>query len=338
MAVQYKRTFIPPSHRPQVPGARLSNDESVAVSLMGTVPCISQDALVIIAARDDVISDAFLHQIEPDTTALYRLHYDELATTWGFSFYQGVLKIFTQDFSLIPRAIYHRHPGIPKDHRQSEIHLAFFDVLDAWKGTVVGQKREHYHNASKMYQIITTIRAAKDKVTHAVPAIKVARSFFVKGDFNRLKRSFDKPLVVKSCSSRRSKVASEDEFKQWNSTFIKYLPTLFQEQLEGKDVRVHVCGDFLWPLLIEGKDAIDYRYATKQYIIYKETFLEESVKKFCASLAHIERNILIGIDFIVSQTGYYCLESNPGPGWSMFNHPSKQRFAQVVLEVLKKHT
>ena len=130
----------------------------------------------------------------------------------------------------------------------------------------------------------------------------------------------------------RSKVASQKEFIEWDFRNINNLPTLFQERIKGKDLRVHVCQNNYWSLLVDSKDFIDYRYASKESIVYKHITLPNSIKYFCKTLAEIERNNLIGIDLIKKKNDYFCLESNPGPGWSTFNHSGKKQFAKKILK------
>ena len=183
-----------------------------------------------------------------------------------------------------------------------------------------------------MYQMITSITKSNEGLDNK---IKIPSSFFIKGSFNHLKAHFKKPLIVKSCSSRRSKVAVQEEFEQWNVENIKNIPTLFQEQLNGVDVRVHVGGNHIWSLRIDGKDKIDYRYSDNK-VTYTKIHLEKNLNDFCNNVARIEDNKLIGIDLIKTKSGYFCLESNPGPAWAMFNHPSKKKFAEIILKELKK--
>lgn len=109
-----------------------------------------------------------------------------------------------QDNVIIPTAIYHRHPGVYKDHPYYDKHIAFFEVLDGWQGNLIGQKRDHYHNASKVYQGITSIHGATKRIGEQIA--RYPRSFFLKGDFKLLQERFKGSLVVKSCSNIRSKV------------------------------------------------------------------------------------------------------------------------------------
>lgn len=86
--------------------------------------------------------------------------------------------------------------------------------------------------------------------------------------------------------------------------------------------------------MVENKDCLDSRYASKGTIKYQQVQLPKEIKDFCKSVAKYENNQFIGVDLMKSGNTYVCLESNPGPGWSTFNHSSKTEFAKHVLSKL----
>lgn len=324
-----KRAFIPKNYRPDVPGSKLKELGSSSMSLTAFQALTGK--ILIISAKDDIVPNAFLKEIDL-SREITRLYYDDLGVSWDFIFHKGVLKILMPEGVIRPKSIYHRHPGIAQDHPHYQKHLAFFEVLDVWEGNLIGQRRDHHHNFSKVYQAITTLRKAKRKVSDN--SIKHPRSFFIKGS-PALLGDIQIELIVKSCSNVRSKVVSKEEYGNWDFNNLNNLPTLFQEKINGKDIRVHVCQNNLWSLLVDSKDSIDYRYASKESIRYKNISLPETVVEFCKTVAELEQNRLIGIDLMLSEHEYFCLESNPGPGWSTFNHHSKKEFAQSVFNELQ---
>lgn len=326
-----KRTFIPKAYRPSVPGSKLQTSDLDKVNFSSNL--CTQSHILLISAKEDIIPYYFLKEIGSESF-IKHLHYDDLGIQWDFNFFDGMLKIHLQDIVITPTAIYHRHPGVSKDHPYYDKHVAFFEILDIWKGNLIGQKRDHHHNFSKLYQGITSIQNATKIVGEEVA--RYPCSFFLKGDFNLLKERFKGSLVVKSCSNIRSKVVSEEVFFHWETKSLYHLPTLFQEKINGKDIRVHICGENIWALRIETKDCVDYRYTSKGSVKYKLVQLPHLVKIFCRSIAKHESNRLVGIDLMKSGNTYFCLESNPGPGWSTFNHSSKTQFAKHVLSELSR--
>lgn len=321
-----KRPFIPKQYRPYVPGSKLQKQALGKCEFFNE--CLPS-SILLISAKEDIIPDAFLKEIE-SADSIKRLYYDDLGVLWDFIYYEGVLKIFIPEGVLMPKSIYHRHPGAAQDHPYYHKHIAFFEVLDLWDGNLIGQKRDHHHNSSKIYQAITSIGEAKRK---ADANIRYPHSFFIKGEID-LTDHFKVDMIVKSCSNMRSRVVSQEEFREWDVKNLNNLPTLFQEKIDGKDVRVHVCKGNLWVVLINSKDCTDYRYASKGSVNYKNVKLPDEVATFCKTIAEIENNQLIGIDLIKAGEMFFCLESNPGPGWSTFNHPSKKGFAEQIFNEL----
>jgi hypothetical protein len=328
-----KKAFIPKTHRPTVPGSKLQNlsfclNKEDFSSSKTTSTCV-----LLISARNDIVPYHFLKELN-SREYMRHLYYDDLGIDWDFSFSDGILKIHLKELVIMTTAIYHRHPGISKEHPYYYKHVALFEVLDIWKGSLIGQKRDHYHNFSKAYQGITSIKNAAKTAGNQI--VKYPRSFFLKGDFRLLKNRYKGSLIVKSCSNIRSKVVSDEIFNQWDLENTSHLPTLFQEKIDGIDIRVHVCGKTIWSLMVENKDCIDYRYASKGTIKYKQVQLPKEINAFCKSVAQYENNQLIGVDLMKSGNVYFCLESNPGPGWSTFNHSSKTEFAKNVLSKLSR--
>lgn len=327
-----RKPFIPREFRPHVPGSKLQKPVDDILNFQSSSKIAFQGVLLI-SAKEDIVPDAFLKEINSEEK-IQRLFYDDLGISWDFVFHNNILTIYTSEIKIIPKSIYHRHPGVSREHTFYRKHMAFFEVLDIWNGILIGQRRDHHQNASKAYQAITSIReAAKNNEEHSV---RYPRSFFLKGNYSQINTYFRNKMIVKSCSNVRSKVVSEDEFQKWDIKNLRNLPTFFQEKIMGIDIRVHVCEDVFWSLMINGKDHTDYRYASKNSISYNEIEIPNFVKTFCRSLSVKERNTFVGIDFMMTDDGYFCFESNPGPGWSTFNHPSKRGFANCVLNALTK--
>ncbi|MGA8165112.1 MAG: ATP-grasp domain-containing protein [Waddliaceae bacterium] len=317
-----KRTFIPPHYRPYVPGTDFSYVEKKSTVL-------SLNPIIILAVKEDIVPKEFMRELGNDATRVSLLYYDDLGDSWDFAFYKGELHLFQDNSKIKTIAIYHRHPGLKKSHPAYFKHLAFLEALEQWNGKLVGQRHCHFQNSSKMYQMICSMQKAQ-KETEEEEAV-LPYSFFIKGHEKLAKQKLNSSLIVKSCSSHRSKVATREEFQKWDREPMKHLPTLFQQHIKGSDLRVHVCDSIFWTLKVKNKDHVDYRYSTRGSVNYEHTKISSGVQKFCKALATKEKNSLVGIDFVHSDGKYYCLESNPGPGWSTFNHPSKTEFAYAVF-------
>lgn len=320
-----KRTFIPPHHRPYVPGTEFSYvKKKSAIS--------SLKPIIILAVKEDIVSKEFIRELKNDAKRVSLLHYDNLGDSWDFAFYKRELHLFQGNSRVEPIAIYHRHPGLKKSHPAYFKHLAFLEALEQWNGKLIGQRHCHFQNFSKIYQMIHSMRKAQKAADQEETILPY--SFFIKGHEKLVKQKFHSSLIVKSCSSYRSKVATQKEFQTWNKEPLKYLPTLFQQHIKGSDLRVHACDGIFWALKVKNKDHVDYRYSTRGSVNYENIKISYGVQKFCKALAAEEKNSLIGIDFVHSNGKYYCLESNPGPGWSTFNHSSKSEFTYAIFSKL----
>ena len=326
------RSFIPPSNRPYVPGSRI-DDNSIEpdCSIDNKYP---DKAIFIISVKDDIVAEAFWDDFNNTNLPICRIFFDNLGYTWDFSYYNGNLSFVINGHIINPMAIYHRHPGCSVDQQFYHKHMSFFEVIDLWDGIMIGQKRDNFHNSSKMYQMAKSLRLAQEKA-QCKEVVKMPRSFFVKGRLGELYKKIDGQFIVKSCSGVRSRVADEKEYSKWDLENLNNLPTLFQEKIDGQDVRIHICKTYKWALLITQKDNLDYRYSSKGTIRYKKIRLNRKLSAFCDAVSSIEQNSFVGIDFIKTVDGYYCLESNPSPGWSTFKHKSRMNFSEKVMLVLK---
>ena len=274
----------------------------------------------------------FVRELGQNAHRISLLYYDDLGYFWDFAFYNGELQLFCESSKVKPLTIYHRHPGLKKGHPFYFKHLAFLEALEQWDGKLLGQRQYHFQNSSKAYQMICSMRKAQQVDKEGETSLPY--TCFIKGHEKLVEQKLNSSNVVKSCSSYRSKVASRKEFLTWDRKQIKNLPTLFQQQIKGSDLRVHLCDNTFWVLKVKNKTHVDYRYSNRGSVTYEQTEISNGMQKFCQALASEENNSLVGIDFVCLNERYYCLESNPGPGWSTFNHPSKTAFAEAIFAKL----
>ena len=324
-----KRSYIPPEYRPKVPGGCLERPLKSE-----RIERNRRQEVLLLSAKQDLISRSFLHLIEEAAEQVLHLFYEDLGEGWSFSYREGDLQISLSGKLFRPKAIYHRHPGVERDHPRRELHLGFLQALELWGGRVLGQKSCHYLNSSKPLQLISSMSASLKRERGAgvrIPTTRIVKT----ADKKRL--SFLKEgWIVKSCSNVRSKAAEPKEPAIWKEERINNLPTLFQERIDGVDLRVHLMGDHLWPLEIAGKDCLDYRYASKESLSYRRAEIGKGLKNFCRIFSQTENNPLTGIDFIKRGGCYFCLELNSGPGWSTFPEAERALFAKKLFQELNQ--
>jgi hypothetical protein len=328
-----KKSFIPKSYRPNVPGSSIMEKDLALFKFPKKCETLSQ-SVVILSSKNDLVARNVWIKMADQNHAIH-LFLDELGYTWDFTFSENNLSFFTNDGRIIPSSIYHRHPGIKKEHPFYSKHIALFEVMDIWKGNNIGQKRDHFQNTSKPFQAIHSILKSIDLKNDNI--ISIPKTYLIKGDFEQSQEKLEGNFIVKSCSSMRSIVATQKDYHKWDKKNLNNIPTLFQELIEGKDYRVHILDEKIWSLSVNSKDHIDYRYSSKTSLSYQAEDIPEEVKEFCMNIIKIEKNRLVGIDFIKHNDSFYCLECNPGPGWSTFNHPSKKEFCDFFSNKLESN-
>ncbi|ADI37596.1 ATP-grasp domain-containing protein [Waddlia chondrophila] len=182
------------------------------------------------------------------------------------------------------------------------------------------------------YQIIHSVLQAVKKIN--TDKVGIAKTYLVKGNIREIKSRLDKQYIVKSCSSMRSIAATEQDYNSWEMQDLKNVPVMFQEYIDGTDYRIHFMDDYTWTLSVISKDRADYRYSSKHSLEYRLETIPSELDDFCKDLSKIEDNRFIGVDLIKTGDRYVCLESNPGPDWSTFYHPSRDQFNHFFIQTL----
>jgi glutathione synthase/RimK-type ligase-like ATP-grasp enzyme len=149
-----------------------------------------------------------------------------------------------------------------------------------------------------------------------------------------------KDIIFKSISSTRSIVKELNDTKSSNLKKLQYLPTQFQQKLNGQNIRVHVVGDVLFATIIKS-NKVDYRYAKSEggETVLEEIFLPKAIEKKCFNLAKQLELPFCGIDlFLTDDKQYYCFEVNPSPGYSYYELNTGQKIATALVKFLEYGT
>ena len=119
--------------------------------------------------------------------------------------------------------------------------------MDSFDGLVYGRGTSQYLNSSKPLQLANIIPSISDH-----PAIVFPNTHIVKIIDSEEVISPPKGVkyITKSISGIRSIVVNNEIFAMWSNDGLAALPALFQEQIEGDDVRVHVCHDKVFAVKI----------------------------------------------------------------------------------------
>jgi glutathione synthase/RimK-type ligase-like ATP-grasp enzyme len=143
-------------------------------------------------------------------------------------------------------------------------------------------------------------------------------------------------VVYKSISGVRSIVRrlGKDRYLQLDD--VANCPTQFQRYIQGDDLRVHVMGETVHALRIQS-DCDDYRYAARNgaQVRASEVELDPATAESLRTIVWQMGLWLAGIDLRRTPTGeIYCLEINPSPGFTYYEHLAGVSLAGEVAALL----
>jgi hypothetical protein len=110
---------------------------------------------------------------------------------------------------------------------------------------------------------------------------------------------------------------------------LKATPVLFQEKIEGPDVRIHTVGAMTFAERIESCE-LDYR--TTKGNCYQPITPPESILAGCTGLAEECNSPLLGVDFKIERaTGvWYFLEANTMPCYEGYDRRAGGSISRAV--------
>ncbi|CCH02242.1 hypothetical protein FAES_4242 [Fibrella aestuarina BUZ 2] len=211
--------------------------------------------------------------------------------------------------------------------RRQFINTLFAQLVDLLPIRVINRHEAMESNFSKPYQL-AAIRA----VGLGIPATLLTNQAGAVADFDTERG----PLIFKSISSTRSIVkVLTDEYRD-RLPNLTALPTQFQEQLRGHNIRVHVVSDALFAAAIDSTD-VDYRYASSGggHTTMQPVLLPAAIETACFALSKRLMLPLCGIDlFKTERDAYYCFEVNPSPGYTYFQHEAGLPISDAIARYL----
>ncbi len=215
----------------------------------------------------------------------------------------------------------------------------FFEIINSLDIPVIGCSENMHLNGTKPTQLVNASLSVNGM------NLKTPETYIVSGPWLLVDRLIEKhgSIVVKSISGIRSRAVDNQTFSKWDRNSLKFGPQMFQEKIEGEDLRVHVCGKSVDSRILKHKSDLDYRYATDRSE-FESTDTSRGLEDIAIRLAESEHNPLVGIDFILQkdkETGaynYYLLEINPGPAWTFFYQNDEEqirRFSKTIVHWLQ---
>jgi glutathione synthase/RimK-type ligase-like ATP-grasp enzyme len=223
-----------------------------------------------------------------------------------------------------------RHHGRIRDPLEQQRGDAAISLISAWADVadlrVANRPSAMASNSSKPFQA-----AAIRSLGFSVPETLVSNDpAAVRAFWNAHGR-----VIYKSVSGVRSIVHELTPARASVLDRVRYLPTQFQELLEGTNVRVHVIGDAVFPVEIAA-DTIDYRYREGgEGASMTPVALPDDIRDRCLALSSALDLPLAGVDlFRDREENWWCFEVNPSPAYSCFEEPTGLPMAAALVRWL----
>jgi hypothetical protein len=231
------------------------------------------------------------------------------------------------DWQLLPE-LDEEPPNSPKRLRSGAVHDLLMRWCEVTPARVVNRLAAMASNSSKPYQLQLVREQG-----FAIPETLITNDPELVRDFLcQCKR-----LVYKSISGERSIVQTLRDEDLRRLDHIRWCPTLFQDFLEGTDVRIHVVGAEVFATAITTQ-ATDYRYAQSQG--HEEPTLAtfappDELAEKCVRLCEALGLAFAGIDLrITPDHQVYCFEVNPSPAFSYYEAHTGQPIAHALARYL----
>lgn len=296
--------------------------------------------LVIEAAEAANIPYLMLNQRE--------IHFCELSLKFKENQFYGLLKVqgieynleeFSgiymrmMDYSCLPeiKDNVFNTVGEQQKHKSILIHNELIRWMAITECRIFNKPGDMLSNLSKPYQAQLIAQSGLKVPAHCITSNQ---------QYLRDFEASHKYLIFKSISSARSIVKTLEKSNTHHLNKICFLPTQFQEQLKGQNIRVHVVGDILFATKITS-NVVDYRYASRdgETAELQAIELPLPIEKSCFALSSTLRLPLCGIDlFLTDNNEYYCFEVNPSPGYSYYQESTGQDIAGAMVKWLEYGT
>lgn len=287
--------------------------------------------ILIIGSDEDPTTTYFLKFLDEHNTKY--IFFDQKFVLNGIDISNNSLQIFGKryDFSVFSGVL--NRMSNPKQDDLHKMPLKFSrcmhlleNIVSIFMANVLNPPFLGISNDSKMFQTYTAdLKVIKKPKSFIISNLEVAS---VLKKISNCQRH-----IIKSLSSIRS---IGTEFETNINLFPKKSkePVLFQELIEGPNIRVHVIDETCISIIIFS-EALDYRYCGSDKRVSHTYELPVDVQKECIAISKKLKLRFCGIDLIKRNGEYYFLEANPSPGWSYFEEMvGHKNISYKLLEVL----
>jgi glutathione synthase/RimK-type ligase-like ATP-grasp enzyme len=140
--------------------------------------------------------------------------------------------------------------------------------------------------------------------------------------------------IFKGASSVKTWATSYDpELHKARLPLLHNCPVLFQERIEGPDVRVHIVGEQLFAELIESSQ-LDYRVSRTNK--FSTLQVPDDIARGCIAIARDCQTPFLGIDFKIQQNSgiWFFLEANSMPCYQGYDQRAGGAISRALAEWL----
>lgn len=226
------------------------------------------------------------------------------------------------DLELVPEIIEigFEHP-IAKNALNANWNLStWFEIADI---PILNKSTANESNSTKGYQL----QLIRDFFT--VPETLISN------DYNEVLNFWQNQgkIIYKSCSGERSIVTYLDEETFSNrKNALGFCPVMFQQFIDGQDIRVHVVGNETHSTLINS-NATDYRYDNESK--WEKIDLPLEYQEVCIKLSRFLDLELSGIDLRFNSEGIpFCFEVNTSPAFTAYEEVTGQEISKSIANYL----
>lgn len=209
------------------------------------------------------------------------------------------------------------------DNERQVLFNTLFENIDAM---VINRTKSQFFNSSKLFQA-HIIKQYGFKIPNSI--ISNSKDEII----NFIKNNNKNGIIYKSASSERSKVEKfkEEDFGKLN--LIKNCPHLFQECVDGTDIRVHTLATGETFACSINTQTSDYRYDKERNITICD--IPNKIKEACVKMTLDMGLYLSGIDLRKTKNDdYYCFEVNPSPAFSWYEEQTGLPISQAIAKMM----
>lgn len=198
------------------------------------------------------------------------------------------------------------------------------EMMQSARCQVINRPQADLTNSSKLYQLLLLAQCGFD-----VPQSLLSNDAHWVRQLAQPGRT-----IYKGASSQGTITAllKEDDLAHLEN--LAHSPVLFQEFIEGRDMRLHMVQDQAFAELIDKRPGeVDYRFSS--HCRFTPFDPPAELVRRCRTYMQLSSLSFVGFDFIVQDSGkFIVLEGNPMPGYDGYDRRADLAISHALLRAL----